>query len=125
MVVAPEPAGKGMDRRAVGRAVVGHQPLDADAVAAVELDRPLEKRDRGAGLLVSEDLDVGQAGRVVDADVYELPALRGAAPACATVGVLAIAPAADAVPYAGDDPELFDVDVDQLARPGALIAIRR
>ena len=30
--------------------------------------------DGGSGSLVGEDLDVGQTGRVIDADVHELPA---------------------------------------------------
>src|SRR4051794_763841 len=58
-----------VDGGAVGRAVVGHHPLDVDAVAAVERERALEERDRGGGLLIGEHLDVGQAGSVVDADV--------------------------------------------------------
>src|SRR5689334_19885756 len=94
-------------------------------MAAVERDGALEERDGGGRLLVGENFDVGQAGRVIDADVYEFPAGRGAAPARAAVGVLARAPAGDAMPDPGDHAELFDVDVDQLARPGALVAIGR
>jgi hypothetical protein len=58
---AQRAAGDGVHRRAVGRAVVGHQALDGDAVAAVERDCPLEKARRGDGLLVGQDLNVGQA----------------------------------------------------------------
>ena len=67
-------AGDGVDRGAVGGAVVGDQPLDGDAVAGVVRDRAAQEPDRGGGLLVGEDLDVGQAGGVVDRDVHELPA---------------------------------------------------
>src|SRR5436190_23938807 len=40
------PAGDRVDRRAVGGAVVGHDPLGLDAVAAVEGQGPLEEADR-------------------------------------------------------------------------------
>src|SRR4051794_6798053 len=75
----------GVDGGAVGRAVVGDQPLDGDAVAAVERDRAAQEADRGRGLLVAEDLDIGQASAVVDSDVDELPA--GVADASAVGGV--------------------------------------
>jgi len=45
-------AGNGVDRRAVGRAVVGQQALDDDAMAGKERDGATEKADRGGGLLV-------------------------------------------------------------------------
>jgi len=43
-------------------------------VAGVERDGPLEKADRGRGLLIGQDFDVGQPGGAVDADMNELPA---------------------------------------------------
>ena len=55
----------------------------------------------------------------VDGDVHELPALL-VATAVMAAGALA---AQDAVAGAGDAPELLDVDVDQLARALALIAL--
>ena len=58
----------------VGAAVVGDELLDGDAVAAVELDRAAQERDRGGGFLVGEDFGVGQACRVVDRDMHALPA---------------------------------------------------
>src|SRR3954447_24090526 len=64
----------GVDAGAVGRAVVGEQALDGDAVASVEVDGALEEGDRGGCLLVGEDFDVGQAGAVVDGDVHVFPA---------------------------------------------------
>jgi hypothetical protein len=45
-------AGDGVDGGAVAGAVVGDQPLDADAVAAVKGDRAVEEADRGGGFLV-------------------------------------------------------------------------
>jgi hypothetical protein len=43
-------------------------------VAAVERDGAAQEVDSGARALVGEDLDVGQAGAVIDGDVDELPA---------------------------------------------------
>src|SRR3954447_16663269 len=112
-----------------GFEVIGQSASAPDllAVAAVERERALEERDRGGGLLIGEHLDVGQAGSVVDADVHELPA-SGLAPVAVFVGagLLVVTAAGDAVPGAAPDPaELLDVDVDQLARMPALIAIGR
>src|SRR6188474_290879 len=58
--------GDGVDGRAVGRAVVGDQALDGDSMAGIERRRAAQERDRGRGLLIVEDLDVGQARAVVD-----------------------------------------------------------
>jgi hypothetical protein len=55
---------------------------------------------------------------IVDADVDELPV-------DATVLALACAVAGDAVPYLVELAELFDVDVDEFARPIALVTPRR
>ena len=46
MRIWPDPhraAGKSVGSRAIGGAVVGHQPLDSDSVGTVEADRPLEE----------------------------------------------------------------------------------
>jgi hypothetical protein len=114
-----------VDGRDVGRSVVGHHALDGDRVAGVERDRASQKRDRAAGLLVGEDLDVGQAGGVIDADVHELPTGHPDAPAVAARLALAGAAAGHAMPRAADAAEFLDVDVNELARPSTLIAIRR
>src|SRR5436190_8020692 len=128
----PDPqdaAGERMDRRDVGRSVVGHDALDPDAVAAEEANGAAEERDSGLGLLVAQDLDVGQARCVVDGDVHVFPADESAVAA----GEVALAwtalkrpVAVDAVPGAtgGDPAELLDIDVDQLARALALVAVR-
>jgi hypothetical protein len=84
---------------AVSRAVVGQQLLDGHAIAGEERDGAPEKDDRGARLLVGEDLGVGQAGGVVDGDVHVLPADRLAALALAVSapGLVVLAqPVADA-----------------------------
>ena len=114
-----------MDRRAVTGAVVAHHALDGDPVGGVEGDRSPQEAGGGGASLVVEHFDVGQARGVVDADMHELPTLRGAAAAGTPVGVLALASPGDAMTNAGDDPELLDVDMDQLARPRALVAVRR
>jgi hypothetical protein len=114
-------AGDGVGERDLGRAVVSHQALHTDAVGVVEAQRAAKEADRGGGLLVGEDLNVGQAGGIVDADVHVLPADLAL---CALgVGVLV---AGDAVSGAAlDAPELLDVDVDQLAGMAALVAVGR
>ena len=69
-------AGERVDGGAVAGAVVGQHALDPDAVAG---DR---RRGRGggsrprSGLLVGEDLGVGEPAVVVDGDVDVLPADR-------------------------------------------------
>src|SRR4051794_14119073 len=115
-------AGEGVGDRDVGGAVVGHQLLDLDPVGAVEGERPSQKADRGGCLLVRQDLHVGKASGVIDADVDPLPA-RAQSPAFAPLD-LRVAPAGNAVPRSlGADPaELLDVDVDQLSGAGALVA---
>jgi hypothetical protein len=99
--------------RTVGRAVVGHDPLDGDAVAAEPAERPVEEGD-GAGLaLVGENLAVGEPCGIVDRDVQDFPAAMAAGPG---------AIAGDAVADAVDPAELLGVDVEQLAGAGALVA---
>jgi len=103
-------AGDGVDGRAVGRAVVGQDAFDGDAVAGIERQGAAQEPDRGAGLFVGENFGVGQASRVVDGDVHEVPA--GFAPDSAggvgeRAGVVRV-PAED--PLAGaalDAPELL------------------
>jgi hypothetical protein len=112
-----------VDAGAITRAVVAHDPLDGDAVAAVERDGAAQEADRGGGLFVGQDLDVGEAGGVVDADVDELPADG----LLAVLARAALQPpvAVNTVPGpAGRDPsERLDVDLQQLARVAALVTV--
>src|SRR3954453_21599941 len=125
---AQRATGNRVHGRAVGRAVVGDQLLDGDAVAREVLDGAAQEADGGDRLLVGEDLDVGQAGGVVDRDVHVFPADEvaavpvgvGAAAGGASLARLASEPVPDT---AVDASELLDVDVEQLARPGALVAL--
>jgi hypothetical protein len=122
---AQRAAGDGVQGGAIAGAVVAHYALNGDAVAGVERDSSSQEADGGGGFLVGEDLDVGQAGGVVDADVHELPAdrflaLLARAALQTPVAVNAMAGAA------GRDPaEFLDVDVQQLARVAALVAVGR
>src|SRR4029450_12394079 len=125
----PERAtGERVDRSAVAGAVVGQDPLDRDPVPPVVRDGPAQEGDRGDGLLVAEHLRVGEAAVVVDRDVHVLPADRVAPPAraiCEGALVMRVRAAADALAGAALDPaELLDVEVDELARSGALEAKR-
>jgi len=71
-------------------------------------DRAAQEADRRQGLLVGEDFDVDEPGRVVDADMDELPAELVGAPVVARAGD----PTRDAVARPSDLAELLDVDVD-------------
>ena len=122
-------AGDRVDGGAVGRAVVGDQPLDGDAVGwRSSATARRRNADRGGGLLVGEDLDVGQAGGVVDRDVHVLPAdglardarRRRCGERCSALRLPVTRLPAPPL----DPPELLDVDVDQLAGPLALVALR-
>src|SRR5512132_3761126 len=125
----PERAtGERVDPSAVTGAVVGEDPLDLDPVPSVVGDGPAQEGDCGDGLLVAEHLRVGEAAVVVDRDVHVLPADRVAPPARAIregALVMRVRAAADALAGAALDPaELLDVEVDELARSGALEAKR-
>jgi hypothetical protein len=66
-------AGLAVQLAAIAGPVIGHQPLDDDALRGEPGDSALQKAD-GLVALAVEDLDVGQAGAVIDSDVEELPA---------------------------------------------------
>src|SRR3954451_1177348 len=89
-----------------------------------EGDRSAEEADGGGGLLLAQDLDVGQAGRVVDAHVHEPPA--DGPPACLARAALQLPLAMDAMsgPARRDPRELLDVNVQQLAGMATLVAVR-
>jgi hypothetical protein len=114
-------AGERVDRRAISRPGVGDHALDSDAIAAEEANGAAEEGDRGLGALVAQHL-------VVDADVDVFPADRvahcPARPATRVVVLLrALAPALAGATL--DPAELLDVDVDELARAHALVALGR
>jgi FtsZ-binding cell division protein ZapB len=115
--VADAVAGQGIAEQVafVGRAVVGHDPLDGDAEAFKPSQRPLQERGGTLLSLVGQDLGVGQPRGIIDGHVQRLPA--GAA-----LAALAGPVAGDAVADAVDAPELLRVEVEQLARFVARVA---
>src|SRR3981189_2203272 len=102
----------------VTTAVVGHDAGDGDAEAFVVSHGRLEEGSGTIGFLVGLDLGERDAGVIVDADVDELPA------DAATVA-LAGPITGDAVTDLVETTELFDIDVDHIARSGPLIAAHR
>jgi hypothetical protein len=84
----------------VATAVVGHYARDLDDEAFIVGDCGVEKRHGALLGVIRHDLDEGDAGGVVDADMDELPA-------DAAIMALASAIAGDAV---ADSIELFNVD---------------
>jgi len=95
------PTSDRVDRRAIARAVVGQQLLDAHAVALEELHGTAKEANHRDRLLVAEYLGIGQTGAVVDRDVHVLPADLSPVDAggIALDGVAAFAPV-DAMPGA-------------------------
>ncbi len=66
--------GLGEQLRAIGRTVVGHDPLDGDAVVGEPGHGALEE---GGGVVLAfggQQLGIGQPRGVIDADVQEVPA---------------------------------------------------
>jgi hypothetical protein len=96
--------------------IVGHGASDGDAEAFI-ISR-LKKGHSAVRRLIGLDLGEGDAGMVVNADVDEIPAS-----AAALVRTRPIA--GDAVADTLKTPELFDVDVNDLAGALALIAALR
>ena len=103
--------------RDVARAVVGHHPLDADAPLGEPAQRARRKPVAALAALVGQHLDVGQADASstetwtnsqparAEAALRRLPVIRWPTPSKAR--------------------QLLDVEVQQLARPRALVAVRR
>jgi hypothetical protein len=108
------PAGLGKGLGAAAGAVVGAQ--DADAEAGIVGPGGLQEGDGALLALVAQDLGEGDARGVVEADVDELPADPAA---------LAAPPTGDAMADLVEASELLDVDVEPLARVGALVASDR
>src|SRR5439155_5851038 len=102
----------------VAGAVVAHDRLHRYAPFGKPGYAALEEGDRAGRGQIVEHLGVGEAGAVVDDHVQVLVAGQALHPAFDPPRVLAAAVAEHAVAGAqGRDPaELFDVDVDELAR---------
>jgi hypothetical protein len=99
----------------VAGAVVSHDALNAQTEAGIEGDGGTQESD-GTGLgFIWQDVSEADAGSVVDTDVDEFPS-------DAARIALADAMAGDAMAGTLESAELFDVDVDQLARLLALVS---
>src|SRR5271154_3126492 len=96
-------------------AVVGHDALNPDAEASKEAQGVEQEMQARAALFVGQDLRVGETGMIVDRQMHIFPAdSAGLAPA----GPIAGDPMADPTELA----QLFDVDVEDLARGGPFVA---
>jgi hypothetical protein len=117
---------------AVGRAVVGQDPLDGHTAGREPVHRAVQDVDCSGGFLVIADLGIGDPGVVVDDRVDErgpeqraavfvagLVRCRGAVPAALDASDLAPAAAV------GHVAEFLDVDVEQVAGCGVFIAADR
>jgi hypothetical protein len=104
---------------AIATAVVGHDPLDRDAMSGEPRQRAFEKRGGGILALVRQDLAVGQPAGVIDADMQALP----------TDAVMAIDHArltpGDAMTDALDPAEFLGVQMQQFAGTRPFIAYDR
>ena len=125
---AERAAGDRVDGRAVGRAVVGDQPLDGDAVAAVERDGAAQERRSRWWPSRRRGPRRRPGGWRRRSRRARTPS-RVASTACRRVGVGVVAAGGLPVtrwPAPPCDPaELLDVDVDQLAGPLRARSARR
>ena len=99
---------------AVAGAIVGVNALDGDAMLGEEGEGGVEEGDGTGGGFIREELGEGEAAVIVDGDVKIFPA--GAA------DVIVLAVAGDAVAWAHDAGEFLDVEVEEFAGVGTLVA---
>src|SRR4051812_8167027 len=100
--------------------VVGHHPFDlVDAVVGEVRSAAAEEGRAGSALLVGQDLGVGQSRVVIDQRVHVVVAELAGAVAGGLAGRASQRSPSTA---SGDAAELLDVYVQQLARPGPLVA---
>jgi hypothetical protein len=106
-------AGSGKDIGAEAGTVVGHDLLKLHPKSVVMGDGLVEESDGGDTLLIGQDGGMGQAGMIVDGDKDKVVA--GSADGIATV-------AGDAKADAMDAGKLFNVEMEEIAGVGALVA---
>jgi hypothetical protein len=97
----------------VSRSVVGEDAFDNDAQPAIVGDGAAKEVHTGDAAFVREDLDVRDAGSIVDRDMHVFPARTAD-------GVTAIA--GDPVSDAHDARQLLHVQVDELAGALSLVS---
>jgi hypothetical protein len=118
-VLEPEPlASSAKSEGFVAGSIVGHHPLHFDTEGVVVGHGLLEECDCALLLFARHHLGESDPGVIVDGDVNELPA-------DAPIVALSDAIARDAVADPVEASELFDVDVDHLARVIAFIPAHR
>jgi hypothetical protein len=93
--------------------------------SANQADGAAQEGDRAGGGEIVEHLGVGQPGVIVDHHVHMLPAGDSVPAALAAGALLGCAAADHAVPGATDASQPLDVDVHELARVAALVAVGR
>ena len=108
-------AGDGEEFGAIGGAAIGQDLLDFDTVSGVEADGLLQSVEDARSPFVWEQTSEGEAGVVVDGDVETFDAGSWVAEG-------AIAGGADA--WAKEAAQLFDVEVEEVARGSAFVAQR-
>jgi len=114
----PQPqgaAGHGKRFGDVGRAVVAHHPAALDPLAVEPGDSTAEKADHRRLLLIRQHLDIGKPCGVIHGDVDLVVA--------DAVGASLLPVSGDAVPHLTEPCQRLDVDVDEIAWPGPLIAL--
>ena len=105
--------------REIARAVVGHDPLDLDAQGCVIGHRRLKESDGACFSLVPHHPAKGDARRIVDADMDELPTNTEV-----TIDHTGLS-ACDPMTHGTNPAELLDIEMDEFARILALIAANR
>src|SRR5438105_5363801 len=102
--------------RYVGGTVVGHDSLDArDSLSCEEALRAFEEADRGYAFLVGQEFGESQTRGIVDGDVDKFPTDTASTDVLITV---------DAMSDHADSSQRLHIEMDELARPLALIAMR-
>jgi hypothetical protein len=104
----------------VAPGAVGHQPPGDDAAVGEPGQRAFGERGHGGGLLVCEQLAVGQAAVVVDDRVKGVVTER-----VALLGTGLAAVAGDGVPGAPEARVALDIHVQQITRARPLVAHER
>src|SRR6266446_1241613 len=114
--VSSRPTIFGSSRRAgIARAIVRHHALEPDAKLCKISNGGLKEGDRTLLALIGQHLHERDPRGIVDADMDELPT-----DAVVTVDRARISPG-DAVAHRADSAELFDIEMDELARMLAFI----
>ena len=109
-------AGGGKGFGAIGRAAIGEDLLDVDAMSGVEGEGLVESVEDALGPFIWEQTSEGEAGVIINGDVEAFDAGAG-------VALSAVAGGADA--WASEAAKLLDVEVEEVAWGLAFVAQRR